>query len=48
MNGWMGKILRVNLKEDRIKTIPTGPYAEKYLGGCGIASAIYWSTYLRA
>ena len=42
MNGWMGKILRVNLTDGRIKTVPTEPYAEKYLGGRGIASAIYW------
>jgi aldehyde:ferredoxin oxidoreductase len=44
MSGWMDKILHVNLNDSEIKTIPTQPYAEKYLGGRGIASRIYWET----
>ncbi|NQT31743.1 MAG: hypothetical protein HQ588_05350 [Deltaproteobacteria bacterium] len=44
MYGWMGKILLVNLNDLEIKTIPTQPYAERYIGGRGIASRIYWET----
>ena len=42
MHGWMGKILYVNLSTQQINKIPTMPYAEKYLGGRGIASRLYW------
>ena len=42
MYGWMGKILNVNLDTSGITTSATGPYAEKYLGGRGIASRLYW------
>lgn len=44
MNGWMGKILQVDLTHSKITQIPTRPYAEKYLGGRGIASRLYWET----
>ncbi len=44
MPGWMGRILQVDLSNSEIKTIPTQPYAEKFLGGRGIASRIYWET----
>ena len=42
MNGWMGKILLVDLSDSKISEIETKPYAEKYLGGRGIASRLYW------
>ncbi|MBN2074131.1 MAG: hypothetical protein JW762_01135 [Dehalococcoidales bacterium] len=42
MYGWMGKILNVNLTTSEISNIDTKLYAEKYLGGRGIASRIYW------
>jgi aldehyde:ferredoxin oxidoreductase len=42
MNGWMGKILHVDLSSSKISQIETGPYADKYLGGRGIASKLYW------
>lgn len=42
MNGWMGKILHIDLTGSQISEIPTQPYAEKYLGGRGIASRLYW------
>lgn len=42
MYGWMGKILRIDLDTSEISEFPTQPYAEKYLGGRGIASRIYW------
>jgi aldehyde:ferredoxin oxidoreductase len=42
MYGWMGKILHVDLTNARISDFPTQPYAEKYLGGRGLASRLYW------
>jgi len=42
MYGWMGRILHVNLSTSEIAESETQPYAEKYLGGRGIASRIYW------
>ncbi len=42
MNGWMGKILHIDLSSSKISEIETRPYAEKYLGGRGIASKLYW------
>ncbi len=44
MHGWTGKILHVNLSNSEIKQFSTQPYAERYLGGRGIASRIYWET----
>jgi len=44
MHGWMGKILHVNLNNLEITHLSTQPYIEKYLGGRGIASRIYWET----
>jgi aldehyde:ferredoxin oxidoreductase len=38
----MGKILHIDLSSSRVSTIPTQRYAEKYLGGRGIASRLYW------
>jgi aldehyde:ferredoxin oxidoreductase len=40
----MGKILRIDLSTSKISEFSTQPYAEKYLGGRGIASRIYWET----
>jgi len=42
MHGWMGKILEINLSTFKISELETLPYAEKYLGGRGIAARIYW------
>jgi aldehyde:ferredoxin oxidoreductase len=44
MHGWMGKILHIDLSSSKISKFSTQPYAEKYLGGRGIASRIYWET----
>jgi aldehyde:ferredoxin oxidoreductase len=38
----MGKILHIDLSNSQISVIPTELYAEKYLGGRGIASRLYW------
>jgi aldehyde:ferredoxin oxidoreductase len=42
MYGWMGKILYIDLSTSKISEFSTQPYVEKYLGGRGIASRIYW------
>ena len=44
MHGWTGKILRINLNNSEIKQISTEPYTERYLGGRGIATKLYWET----
>ncbi len=42
MYGWMEKILNVNLTTSEVSYLETKSYSEKYLGGRGIASRIYW------
>jgi len=42
MYGWMGKILHVDLSNQKISQISTQSYAKKYLGGRGLASRLYW------
>ncbi len=42
MHGYMGKILHVDLSSFKISEISTQKYAEKYLGGRGLASRLYW------
>lgn len=42
LSGYAGKILVVNLSEGRTTTLPTAAYAEKFLGGRGMAARIYW------
>lgn len=40
--GWCGKILKVDLSNSRITELLTMEYADRYLGGRGIATRIYW------
>ncbi len=40
--GWCGKILGVDLTDSNISQYDTMEYAEKYIGGRGIATRIYW------
>jgi aldehyde:ferredoxin oxidoreductase len=40
--GWCGKILKVDLSSDVITAIDTQPYADRFLGGRGIATRLYW------
>lgn len=40
--GWWGKILKVDLSSRKIAEIDTRPYAERFLGGRGIATRLYW------
>jgi len=41
MNGYLGKILRVNLTDRKISTLNTKDY-EPWVGGHGMGSAIFW------
>jgi aldehyde:ferredoxin oxidoreductase len=40
--GWCGKILKVDLSSEVITEIDTHPYADRFLGGRGIATRLYW------
>jgi aldehyde:ferredoxin oxidoreductase len=40
--GYSGKILRVDLSSGNISSISTLDYADRFLGGRGIAAKIYW------
>lgn len=40
--GWCGKILKVDLSSETITEIDTQPYADRFLGGRGIATRLYW------
>ena len=40
--GWCGKILKIDLSESRISEMNTMDYADRFLGGRGIATRIYW------
>lgn len=42
MYGWAGKILRINLTNNKIKITPTSDYVPTYLGGRGLGARIYW------
>ncbi|MBN2098101.1 MAG: hypothetical protein JW753_00740, partial [Dehalococcoidia bacterium] len=40
--GYAGRILRVDLSSNRIDDLPTSDYADRFLGGRGIATRLYW------
>ncbi|OGO43393.1 MAG: hypothetical protein A2Z05_00665 [Chloroflexi bacterium RBG_16_60_22] len=40
--GYAGEILRVDLSGGKISKLPTADYAERFLGGRGIAARLYW------
>jgi aldehyde:ferredoxin oxidoreductase len=40
--GWCGKILKVDLSSEVFTEIDTQPYADRFLGGRGIATRLYW------
>ncbi|QTA81563.1 Tungsten-containing aldehyde:ferredoxin oxidoreductase [Desulfonema limicola] len=42
--GWCGKILRVDLSTSEISELDTMKYADRFLGGRGIATCIYWES----
>ena len=41
-SGYMGKILSVDLSHQRTTELSTTDYAERFVGGRGIAAKIYW------
>jgi aldehyde:ferredoxin oxidoreductase len=40
--GYAGQILRIDLSNQQISELPTANYADRFLGGRGIAAKIYW------
>ena len=40
--GWIGKILRVNLTDERMEEVDTMRYAKRFIGGRGVAAGIAW------
>jgi aldehyde:ferredoxin oxidoreductase len=40
--GWCGRILKIDLTDGRITELKTMDYAQRFLGGRGIATRIYW------
>jgi aldehyde:ferredoxin oxidoreductase len=40
--GYAGEILKINLSNGKFSKLPTADYADKYLGGRGIAARLYW------
>jgi len=42
--GWCGKILKIDLSNLQITELETMDYADRFLGGRGIATRIYWET----
>lgn len=40
--GWWGKILKIDLSTEVITKIDTQPYADRFIGGRGIATRLYW------
>ena len=40
--GYAGKILKVDLSSSSVHDIPTSDYADRFIGGRGIAAKIYW------
>lgn len=40
--GWTDRILRVDLTEGRVWEVPAKGYSDRFIGGRGIAAAIYW------
>ena len=41
--GWAGNVLHVDLTEKKVVLKPTSDYEpEKYIGGMGLASKIFW------
>jgi aldehyde:ferredoxin oxidoreductase len=40
--GYTGNILRVDLSSGHVALLPTKDYADKFVGGIGVAAKIYW------
>ena len=46
LHGWCGQILKVDLSIGRTSAMDTEPYADRFLGGRGVATRIYWEEVL--
>lgn len=46
MDGWVGKILRIDLSDGKITTEPVEPYVDKYIGGRGLGVRLIYDTYV--
>jgi len=44
--GYAGNILKVDLSSGNVQMVPTANYADRFLGGRGIAAKIYWDEVL--
>ena len=42
VSGWTGKILKVDLTNSKVSELDTMDYADRFLGGRGVATRIYW------
>ena len=42
MYGWTGKLLRINLTTNEVSTQSIEPYIERFIGGRGILTKLYW------
>ncbi len=40
--GYAGQVLKVNLSDGLVTSLPTADYAERFLGGKGLAARLYW------
>ncbi|MBM3131726.1 MAG: hypothetical protein FJZ95_01670 [Chloroflexi bacterium] len=40
--GYAGNILKIDLSSGGIETLPTGAYADRFIGGRGVAARIHW------
>ena len=40
--GYAGEILKVDLSDRKITKLPTSDYADRFIGGRGIATKLYW------
>lgn len=40
--GYAGEILKVDLSDGKVTRLPTVDYAERFLGGRGVAAKLYW------
>lgn len=43
-NGYAGRVLRVDLSTGETAALPTADYADRFLGGRGIAAKLYWDS----
>jgi len=46
VHGWCGQILKIDLSNGRTSILDTMSYADRFLGGRGIATRIYWEEVL--